>query len=62
MFLCERPDLPRGPALPPSQKYVELELSADRASKAPRSPRGFSASLLQQYAVFARQKLKCANT
>ncbi|MEU9196312.1 hypothetical protein [Streptomyces hundungensis] len=58
VFLCERPDLPRGPALPPSQKYVELELSADRAPRSPRS-REILALLLRQYADFAKGKLKC---
>ncbi|MER0446044.1 hypothetical protein ABR738_16000 [Streptomyces sp. Edi4] len=61
VFLCERPDLPRGPALPPSQKYVELELSADRAPRTPRS-REILTSLLQRYAEFARRALKCRNT
>ncbi|MEU9096321.1 hypothetical protein [Streptomyces sp. NPDC048361] len=60
VFLCERPDLPRGPALPPSQKYVELEISADRASDTPRT-REVLTGLLKQYAAFAKQKLKCRN-
>ncbi|MEU2950332.1 hypothetical protein [Streptomyces xanthochromogenes] len=60
VFLCERPDLPRGPALPASQKYVELELTADRAPDTPRT-REVLTGLLQQYAQFAKHKLKCAN-
>lgn len=61
VFLCERPDLPRGPALPPSQKYVELELTTDRAPDTPRT-RDVLTALLKQYVQFAKQKLKCANT
>ncbi|MFF3978743.1 hypothetical protein [Streptomyces sp. NPDC001828] len=60
VFLCERPDLPRGPALPPSQKYVELELSADRAPTVPRT-REVLTVLLKQYVQFATRELKCAN-
>lgn len=60
VFLCERPDLPRGPALPASQKYVELELTTDRAPDTPRT-REVLTGLLQQYAQFAKHKLKCAN-
>ncbi|MGW8728281.1 hypothetical protein ACWGNF_19885 [Streptomyces sp. NPDC055808] len=60
VFLCERPDLPRGPALPPSQKYVELELSADRAPTVPRT-REVLTVLLKQYVQFATRQLKCAN-
>ncbi|MBX7470741.1 hypothetical protein K1Y80_32295 [Streptomyces sp. MAG02] len=61
VFLCERPDLVRGPALPPSQKYVELELTTDRAPDVPRT-REVLTGLLKQYVQFAKQKLKCANT
>ncbi|MFD9630440.1 hypothetical protein [Streptomyces violascens] len=60
VFLCVRPDLPRGPALPPSQKFVELELAADRALDTPRN-REVLTGLLKQYAQFAKKELKCRN-
>ncbi|MGW2866108.1 hypothetical protein [Streptomyces sp. NPDC001205] len=58
VFLCERPDLPRNLVLPPSAKYIELELTADRAPHTKRT-RDILTSLMQQYVKFAKRQLKC---
>ena len=61
VFLCERPDLPRGLALPPSAKYIELELTADRSPKTQQT-RDVLTTLMQQYVQFAKRELKkCRN-
>ncbi|WP_369378583.1 hypothetical protein [Streptomyces sp. cg36] len=60
VFLCERPDLPRGDALPKTAKYVELTLTADRAPATEESRRVLT-TLIKQYADFAKRELKCAN-
>ncbi|MFG3285718.1 hypothetical protein [Streptomyces sp. NPDC048111] len=60
VFLCERPDLPTGPTRPLSEKYVELELTADRAADTPRNREALT-DLLKRFAQFAKQHLKCRN-
>ncbi|MFD9822584.1 hypothetical protein [Streptomyces violascens] len=58
VFLCERPDLPRNVMLPPSAKYIALELTADRSPKTQQT-RDVLTTLMKQYVQFAKQKLKC---
>ncbi|WP_371652977.1 MULTISPECIES: hypothetical protein [unclassified Streptomyces] len=60
VFLCERPDLPRNLALPKSAKYVELELTANKAPETAESRKTLT-TLMQQYVDFAKRELKCAN-
>lgn len=60
VFLCERPDLPRNLVLPPSAKYIELELTADRSPKTQQT-RDVLTTLMKQYVQFAKRELKCRN-
>ncbi|MCT9087315.1 hypothetical protein N4G70_00350 [Streptomyces sp. ASQP_92] len=58
VFECARPDIARGPTLPPSAKYIELQLTADRAPETQQT-RDVLTTLMRQYVQFAKQALKC---